>query len=99
MLEGPLAALGASTPAWMPWLAAIVGFALGLLGCAYLAVVEWGAWTLLMPNRRPGSMMAGQDPVLGVPIETVASDGVALAGLWHAADVPTGRTVVLLHGF
>src|SRR5262249_23682067 len=60
-------------------------------------VIEWGAWVLVLPNRRLSH--SPTDPALGDPIEIEATDGVRLAGLWHAADVPTGRTVLLLHGF
>lgn len=99
MLEGLFAVLSTSSPAWVQWLVAIVGFAAGLIGCAGMAIVEWGAWIIVLPNRRFSAMETTVDPALGFPIEIQASDGVGLAGLWHEADVPTGRTVVLLHGF
>lgn len=99
MLEGPFAALATSSPAWLQWFVAIAGFVGGFVVCAVMAIVEWGAWVLVLPNRKPGLMRATEDPALGVPIEITAADGVPLAGLWHEADVPTGRTVVLLHGF
>src|SRR4051794_28652147 len=84
-------------PAWLRGLVAVLGFALGLGSCLVLAVVEWGAWALVLPGRRPGAAEAGRAP--GEPIETRAPDGVRLAGTWHAAETSTGRTVILLHGF
>ena len=82
-------------PAWVPWLVGIMGFVLGLAGCLGLAVVEWTAWVLVLPGRRPGALaeeMAARidpdshDDPPGVPIEAFAPDRVRLAGLWHAAD-------------
>lgn len=86
------------------------GFALGLAGCAALAVVDWAAWVLVLPSRRPGALAAEvgfetdpADPgrVLGAPIAAVAADGVPLAGVWHPAAAPAakGRAVLVIHGF
>jgi len=86
------------------WLWALVGFAVGLAGASALAVVEWGAWSLVLPGRRGGAIaahLAGGGDGGGVPIAAVAADGVRLAGVWHAADPPAqgGRVVLLIHGF
>jgi alpha-beta hydrolase superfamily lysophospholipase len=84
-------------PSWLQGLVAAAGFALGLVCCAALAVIEWAAWVMILPGRRPGSLAAEldfeADPSspsrrLGDPIEAVAADGVRLAGIWHAADPP-----------
>jgi alpha-beta hydrolase superfamily lysophospholipase len=83
--------------AWMHGLVAVLGFGLGLAFCLSLLVVEWGAWALVAPGRRLG--VPEPDPVLGEPIEARGFDGVRLAGLWHPAEPPTGRTVLLVHGF
>jgi uncharacterized protein len=94
--------------------AAAGGFGLGLVGCLVLAVVDWAAWVLVLPSRRPGAVEAqvtfAIDPTaperrLGEPIAAVASDGVRLAGIWHAAGnanasgAGAGRVVLLIHGF
>jgi alpha-beta hydrolase superfamily lysophospholipase len=74
---------------------ALAGFVLGLAGCGALVVVEWVAWVLVLPGRKPGALAEElafrTDPVaperrLGEPIGAVAADGVRLAGLWHPAD-------------
>jgi alpha-beta hydrolase superfamily lysophospholipase len=81
---------------------------LGLVGVVGLAVVDWAAWVLVLPARRPGSVEAQvtfeTDPAaperrLGEPIEAVGADGVRLAGLWHPAGRKAGRVVLLIHGF
>ena len=78
-------------------LVAVLGFGLGLWLCLTLAVIEWGAWALVAPGRRLAAL--GPDPVLGEPIAATADDGARLAGLWHPAARPTGRTILLVHGF
>lgn len=92
-------------------LASLGGFGLGFAGCAGLAVVDWAAWVLVLPSRRPGTLAAQvggaiapeDDPErqLGEPIEAVASDGVRLAGVWHPAGLTPSRggTVLMIHGF
>ena len=91
-------------------LAGFGGFVLGLAAVAGLAVVDWAAWVLVLPNRRPGTLDAQvrdaldpNDPAraLGTPIEATAADGVKLAGLWHTAGPSPahGRVVLLIHGF
>jgi len=86
----------------------LVGFALGAIACLVLAVVEFGAWVLVVPPR---SIRDGADPAtdpavrepqrLSEPLAVRASDGARLAGRWLRAPGPaaTGRTVLLLHGF
>ena len=95
-----------TSSAWFDpqWLVGAGGLALGLGGCAGLTVVEWAAWVLVLPSRRPGALEAQvgvADDSAGEPIEAVAADGVALAGLWHPAEpsVAKGRAVLVIHGF
>ena len=80
----------------MMWLIAAVGFCAGVLAGLALAVVEFSAWALVVPRRisESGSWSGGSDA-----IRVRAEDGVELAGRWAPASEPTGRTVVLLHGF
>ena len=92
-------------------LTAFAGFALGVAAILGLAVVEWAAWVLVLPSRRPGALAAQvtflTDPDaperrLGDPIEAIAPDGVTLAGLWHPSCHPAGRTpgtVLFIHGY
>ena len=97
---------------WWRGAVAVSGFVLGLSCCLTLAVVEWAAWVLVLPGRRPGAVGAqlafAADPEaperrLGEPIEAVAADGVRLAGIWHPArgdrGPGRGRVVLLIHGF
>jgi alpha-beta hydrolase superfamily lysophospholipase len=88
----------------------ITGFLLGVIACALLAVVEYGAWSLVLPPRAQGksddnaemaSAAAGGQMNRSRPISALADDGVKLAGLWHPAAgmEGTGRTAILLHGF
>ncbi len=87
----------------------LAGFLLGAVACAVLAIVEYGAWALVVPPRprlatedlseREGET-AGGPPDRLRPISALADDGVKLAGTWHpAARGDTGRTALLLHGF
>jgi alpha-beta hydrolase superfamily lysophospholipase len=85
---------------------AIIGVAIGAIVCAVLAVVEIAAWSLVAPSRSR-SHHAEDDPAareldgLVQPIEVRAADGARLAGGYMPAQgpTPTGRTVLLLHGF
>lgn len=85
----------------------LVGFLSGLLACTILAIVEFGAWALVAPPRARGTEggdadNAGDTPSdRARPISVVADDGARLAAMWHPAEGtgPTGRTVILLHGF
>ena len=94
----------------LTWAVGAGGFVLGLAGVAILAVVDWAAWVIVLPNRRPGAIEAQvafeTDPDspgrrIGSPIEAVAADGARLAGVWHAADGSGrhGRVLLLIHGF
>ena len=74
-------------------------FLLGLLTLGMSTVIDWAAWYLVLPGRKPGALGAAlafrADPLapekrLGEPIEAVAADGVVLAGLWHPADAWRG---------
>jgi alpha-beta hydrolase superfamily lysophospholipase len=87
----------------------VVGFSLGLAAFTLLAIIEYGAWALIVPARARGSRESsgtegpnqGELENPGRPIVIEADDGAGLAGLWYSADQGglTGRTVVLLHGF
>lgn len=84
----------------------LFGFTFGLIGCALMAVVEIGAWSLVAPsrNRRPDiadDADISESDSLIQPIEIRAEDGARLAGRFMPArgSTPTGRTVLLLHGF
>ena len=89
-------------------LISLLSFLTGLLACILLAIVEFGAWALIVPGRgRVGdagsdehSASAEESQLRVQPIQAVGSDGTRLAGLWYpAADRNGGRTVLLLHGF
>ena len=76
----------------------LLGLALGGSACFALAVVEWGAWTLVVPGRKG----LGADPAFPPPwepIEARAADGVALRGHWRPAEGPARGLALLLHGF
>ena len=84
------------------------GFSLGVLVFAVVAVIEFCAWALVAPPRPhvaedavdPPGIADIVSPNRSEPISAIARDGVRLAGRWHpATGKPTGRTVVLLHGF
>lgn len=89
----------------------LAGFALGIASSLGLALIEWVAWVLVLPNRRQGVLTSQVDfmldihspeHLLGEPIEAISFDSVKLTGLWHAANHPRDRqrgTVLLLHGF
>jgi pimeloyl-ACP methyl ester carboxylesterase len=96
----------------MRWIIGLTGFALGAISCAVLAIVEYGAWALVLPPRSsrepqgttdgPGETGAGDARgERGNSLSVLAADGVKLAGSWYPAAglEPTGRTVILLHGF
>jgi len=93
----------------MEGLIIVVGLGTGLLGGLMLAVVEFGAWALITPTRVSDPLFReeqdGRDDTRKrllepEPIRAVASDGVELAGRWIAAPgLPTGRTIILVHGF
>lgn len=74
----------------------LLGLAAGGLAAGVLAVVEWGAWTLVLP-RRPLVGLA-DEPHPGEPIAATAPDGTRLAGTWRPHPDADGRTLILLHG-
>ncbi len=90
-----MASLVSSVSGWAT-LIAVAGFVAGLLAAAVLAVVEFGAWILVMPRR--SLTLPADDPYPGEPIHATASDGVRLAGTWHGHPDADGRTLLLLHG-
>jgi pimeloyl-ACP methyl ester carboxylesterase len=79
----------------MAWLIVAAGFGAGVIAGLALVVVEFGAWALVTPRRPSDPAPFGSTEA----IRARGADGVALAGRWIAADRPTGRTVILIHGF
>ena len=87
----------------------LVGFLLGVIACALLAIVEYGAWALVVPPRPrlatedlfERACETASDPMdRPRSISAFTADGVKLAGTWHpVARGDTGRTTLLLHGF
>ncbi len=87
----------------------LAGFLLGVIACALLAIVEYGAWALVVPPRPrlatedlfERACATASDPLdRPRPISALTADGVKLAGTWHpVARADTGRTTLLLHGF
>jgi pimeloyl-ACP methyl ester carboxylesterase len=97
--ELTIALWGVADPA-VQWLIGLAGFAVGLIACLILAVVEYGAWALILPPRGQRTV-DDESRNESVPISTVAVDGVKLAGRWFPADedCDSGRTAILLRGF
>ncbi len=92
----------ALSPGGGPWLELLVGlggFALGLLAVGTLAIIEWGAWSLVAPGRRHDPNRPGVEPWPWEPIAVAAPDGARLAGAFRAAPDAHGRTLLVLHGF
>ncbi len=84
----------------------LTGFILGLCACLALAVIEIGAWALVMPYRSFAASSTGRSGDAescgdGETIVARAADGSRLAARWFPATglSSTGRTVLLLHGF
>ena len=84
----------------------LTGFVVGALACLVLAVVEIGAWALVMPYRSvatsavfpPGGGAArGRRRFDRDPSERWIAPGRPLVP--RAGLAATGRTVLLLHGF
>ena len=71
------------------------GFAIGVMLWAIMAIVEFGAWTLVVPprsgqrrNRHGEDNMTMPDrAMVPEPIEVRTDDGVRLAGRWYPAPV------------
>ena len=77
-------------------LALLLGLAIGAGLCLALTVIEWGAWSLVMPGRKLPTRSPPDPP--GLPVWATALDGVRLAGNWFPSDRAEGRTILLLHG-
>ena len=87
----------------------LAGFLLGVIAFTLLAIVEYGAWALVVPPRPrlatedlfERACETASDPLdRPRPISALTADGVKLAGTWHpVARGDTGRTTLLLHGF
>ena len=92
----PVAAASLAPP-WPGWASTVLGLAAGVGLCLVVVVVEWGAWSLVVPGRRPPKDDEVRGPV-GSPIRVETPDGLALAGTWFEVEGARGRTVVLLHG-
>ncbi len=93
----PMASLG---PLPLPGRLALglLGFALGAALCLALAVVEWGAWSLVVPGRKaPGPVDLIEPP--WEPMTLDAPDGATLRGLWLTATGQPRGLALLLHGF
>jgi competence protein ComEC len=95
---------------WPRGVVMIVGFLAGILIVGVLAVREWGAWTLVAPQRSilraladPGSSNPDDGLTPGELIGVVARDGVRLAGIWYPVAGPPvfegTRAVVFVHGW
>lgn len=91
-LDGPR---GEGKGGRMTWLIVAAGFGAGIFAGLALVVVEFGAWALVTPRRPSDPISSGSSE----SIRARAADGVTLSGRWIPADRPTGRTVVLIHGF
>ena len=90
----------------LKFLIGLAGFAIGLIGCVALAVVEFAAWALVAPPRTwrdddQDDAAAHELEALVQPIEVRAPDAARLRGRFLPAQGPiaTGRTILLLHGF
>jgi competence protein ComEC len=95
-------------PVALEILVGILGFVLGAIACLVLAVVEFGAWALVLPRRSfdeeedpASSPTASEERRSFERIEVEATDGARLTARWFPSgtSVTTGRTVLLLHGF
>ena len=105
----PIASIsGWSWPGTIRLAIVLAGFVFGVLLWAIVAIVEYGAWTLIVPPRGKRGGGNGGDEATprapGLPSEPIAiraADGAKLTGRWYPAPgvTATGRTVLLLHGF
>jgi competence protein ComEC len=77
-------------------LAVLLGLAIGASLCLCLTVIEWGAWSLVMPGRKRPKPLP--DDLPGQPIHAQALDGTRLFGVWFPNEASQGRTILLLHG-
>jgi beta-lactamase superfamily II metal-dependent hydrolase/pimeloyl-ACP methyl ester carboxylesterase len=94
----------------IPWLTiaiALLSVLAGLLTFAALAVIEIGARTLIFPPRRKPGNEPSTDAAttrtapLAEPLTATTPAGTKLSARWYRAQgaKPTGRTILLLHGF
>jgi pimeloyl-ACP methyl ester carboxylesterase len=90
----------------LKFLIGLAGLVIGVIGCVALAVVEFAAWALVAPPRTrrddaEDDAVAHEVEGLVQPIEVRVPDGARLVGRFLPAPgpIPTGRTVLLLHGF
>jgi competence protein ComEC len=83
--------------AWSRGAVVLLGLLVGGALCFVLAIVEWGAWALVRPGRRPPP--GATEPASWEVIEATADDGTILLGAWRTAEASRGQTAVLLHGF
>ncbi len=90
----------------LKFLIGLAGLAIGVIGCVALAVVEFAAWAMVAPprtRRDDGQDDAAARALEGLvqSIEVRAPDGARLRGRFLPAQgtIPTGRTILLLHGF
>ncbi len=87
----------------------ILGFSIltGILTALTWVIIDWGAWTLIVPGRRPSKpnpseLVPDPDPEPDVGwhrIEINTPDGVNLVGNWRLEPSSEGQTLILLHGF
>src|SRR5262249_29583550 len=77
------------------WLVGLFGLALGAVACVYLAVIEHGAWALVLPPRSADKQTDCEDDLApseeqhaaeAITIRTPA--GIRLAGRWIPASGP-----------
>ena len=76
-----------------------LAFLAGLIGGVAIGIVEFGAWTLVVPGRRVVADRPEFEPSPWEPITVAAPDGAILAGAWLGSPNADGRTIALVHGF
>jgi competence protein ComEC len=75
----------------------VLGIVIGGVACVVLLIIEFGAWAMIRPGRRP-AQGAGELSDWDV-LEARAGDGTQLIASWRGAENSGGRTAILLHGF
>jgi len=70
---------------------------IGAALCLALAVIEWGAWTLVLPGRRLTTPESQAFPWESIEIR--ASDDIVLSGVFHESKKTSNLAAVLIHGF
>jgi len=73
-----------------------LGCAAGLVLCVWRALVEWGAWAIVVPGRGA----ADPDPTAtrSERLKIQSSDGSELSGLWMPAPAAHAPIALVLHG-